>query len=328
MLFCVGAATAYPCTPLADIDIPPPALNPDDDEQPARPGTDPPEFPPGAVVTAHGRRFDSRAATPITLRWGSLGPVIATVPINVDGSWTVTFRLPEGIPDGRYVIYAEAFDADGELIEGLPAREFIQVVSPQTAGTSADPAAPHRQVRAGAAGATVVQTPAAPPRKRTATRPAAGRGATAPTSRATAPKKIPVAPLPPHPVAPPIVAAPLTSTAPTAHVHRVAPGAAIESAPLERVAPGPRVESAPLPRAGTAGEAPFVPVATVSDDGRPTWLLLVLGAVGILFLGAAAGGLVIARRWPPVSPTDPIEAELQEIIGEQRVREEESVRHR
>lgn len=322
MLFCITAAAAYPCTPLAEIDIPPPALNPDDDEQPARPGTDAPEFPPGAVVTANGTRFDSGAATPITLRWGSLGPVIATVPINIDGSWTVKFRLPEGIPDGRYVIYAEAFDANGELIEGLPARRSIEVFSPRIAEASGDPVAPRRTVRA--PGATIVQTPASQPKKRAATRSAGKPGTVTRTAPAAAPKKIPVAPLPLRAVAPPIVAAPPTSTGPIAHVHRVAPGAAVESAPLEKVAPGPRVESAPLPDAATPGAAPALPVvATEEDNRRPTWLLLVLGAVGILFLGAAAGGLVIARRWPPVSPTDPVEAELQEIISEQRVREEE-----
>ena len=96
-----AAPAAYPCTPLADIElVPPPALNPDDEGDPAEPGGNPPSFPPGAVVTANGVRFDPSAVTPIRLRWGSTGPVIAEVLSQEDGSGTTPFRLPADIPDG------------------------------------------------------------------------------------------------------------------------------------------------------------------------------------------------------------------------------------
>ena len=313
-----AAPAAYPCTSLADIDlVPAPALNPDDEDEPATPGGEPPAFPPGAVVTAHGTRFDPAAVTPITLRWGSTGPAIAQVPINEDGSWRVTFQLPLGIPDGQYVIYAEAFAADGQMIEGLPARQFLQVVTPRPNDPSPGVSPPVTPPQA--------ETPAASPRSDA--RPRAKRAAaphrhasTPKASTVAKPKTIPVAPLPPRPVAP--VA---TSTV-KPHSH-ASSAPAIESAPLERAhAPAPRIESAPLPPRAAPGQSPAIPVATAdSSDGTP-WLVFVIGALGILLLGAAGGGLVIARRWPPAPPTDPVEAELQELIAERRARAEDSVR--
>ena len=314
-LFLAAAPAAYTCTPLADIDIPPPALNPDEEDDPARLGGEPPAFPPGAVATVNGVRFDAGAATPITLRWGSTGPAIAQAPIGIDGTWTVTFQLPADIPDGTYVIYAEAFAADGSLIEGLPAREFIRVLAPAVvqppapvSPPAASPPAPPAATRPATRPKQVKQKPqtraVAVPRPKHAT--------TVQTAPVT-PRTIPVAPLPPGPVALPLIPAPADGSSSVTHVHRFAPA--------------PRVESAPLPKVAAPGESPaLAAVSAEAEPGTSQWLILALGGLGLLLIGAAGGGFVLARRWPPVPPTDVVEAELQELIAEQRVHTEEIVR--
>jgi hypothetical protein len=55
---------------------------------------------------------------------------------------------------------------------------------------------------------------------------------------------------------------------------------------------------------------------------RYQWWDLLAAAAGVfLLLGAAGGGLFLIRRRKPIGRYDPIEAELQEIIAEERARE-------
>ena len=68
-------------------------------------------------------------------------------------------------------------------------------------------------------------------------------------------------------------------------------------------------------------------MAAAAEEGL-RWYVLALGALGFLLLGAAASGLVVARRRPPLPPDERLEAELQEMIAEQRARQIEPAERR
>ena len=86
------------------------------------------------------------------------------------------------------------------------------------------------------------------------------------------------------------------------------------------------MDSAPLapPVEPGAGRPLAVAVAKPEPAPFPAYVLLI-GAAGVLLIGFAFGGFVLARRWPPVDPTDPVEAELQELIAEERVEQQRRV---
>ena len=206
------------------------------------------------------------------------------------------------------------------MIVGLPARQLFTVVSPRPVDPTPD-GSPVGAQRDG--GAPAEHARSEKPRAR-----ATQAGATpAKPARAAVPPPVRVAPMPPRRVASPLVVAE-TQGGTVPHTH-VTPSLRPDSAPLERVeAPAPRVESAPLPPRTAPGTSPSVPVVTAQREEESPWIVYAVAAFGILLLGAAGGGLLLARRWPPVAPTDPVEAELQEMISERRAREEEPIRDR
>lgn len=250
---------------------------------------DKPAYTPGETVTATGRGFAPSAATPVTVTWGANGPVIGQAPIAADGMWELSFTVPARASAGTYVIYAVAYDAAGAVIDGLPARVQFPVEAP---------AAPPVVVP--------VAPPAAPPQ-------------THPVAHARTAPKPSAAPAPPAPVA--------RSAAPLPQAAITAPAGPSRTSVI-RVPAVPRVVHVPLTRTTAPGLAAPLPVAVTATQGHGTpWLLLAVGALGFLLLGAGSGGLVAARRRPPTLPTDSVEAELQELLGEELARQSE-VSHR
>ena len=240
-----------------------------------RPGpTGPIYFLPRDTATVTGHLFDPTAATPVTLSWGADGPVIGQATIDSQGGWTLTFVIPADTQRGTYILYAVAYGADGQVINGLPARVALPVGAPQTS--------PPRSTRPPA------------PAKQPATRP---RTHVAPTPSAPAERTI--APIPPTAVT--------TQTGPP-------------RTKVVRYGEQPRLIPVALPATPAAGHAPSLPVAAPAHRGTP-WYVLALGALGLVVLGAAAGGLVVSRRAPPNGPPDALDAELQEMIAEERARQ-------
>jgi hypothetical protein len=258
-----AAAAAYACTPQAYMDL--------SGGVPSPKGA--PSFPPGSTVTVNGHLFDPAAATPVTLRWGANGPAIGQAAISSEGTWTLTFTIPADTAQGTYVLYAEAFDANGSIITGLPARVALPVGLPP------------------------IPAPQRPAPKVTPTV----------TPRAATPRAAPTPSAPATKVVTPVAPSALTVEAGPPRTNVVRYGAA------------PLLAATPLPPAATPGAAPSLPVVTAAAHPSSTpWYALALGAAALLVLGAAAGGLVASRRRPPTVPPDHVEAELQEILSEQR----------
>ena len=322
MLFLLAAAAAYACTPDADIK----AYVPGSDGQ-ATPVSTSHLFRPGDRILLRGRGFDPQAATPVRLRFGgATAPVFAEAPIQDHGGWELTFRLPNGLRTGTYTIFAEAFasvpgggvDADrATMIDGLPARFQLSIVgeaAPQQpgAGTGTDPSRPR---------------PASRPRENRTPRPRTS--APLPRTETSEPGP-PSAPAPARSLPTPPVAEPVTPAIVTAAVPSPAPpGDGPSRTSTRSYAPAPLLERLPLPAAAQPPPAAPLPVAVAAaaEEGL-RWYVLALGALGFLLLGAAASGLVVARRRPPLPPDERLEAELQEMIAEQRARQIEPAERR
>jgi len=312
VIFAIAASPAYPCTPDADIILRP---APEEEQAPAEPDALGKPYKAGDTVVASGRGFDPGAVTPVWLRFGGAdAPVFAKAPILADGTWEVTFRIPAGLKAGTYVLYAEAFatqpsgvdGARGQMINGLPARELVAIGEVSAASP---PPAPS------------TRSPGEPAPARTARKPEkvkTPRVAGSPTTSRPEPSASPiVTPMPPARVAPAIaqpVAAPVTPVVVDAEPSRTH---------TVRFAPAPIALRIELPRVAAPARAPELPIAaaTQTDAAALSWLVLVVGAFGFLLLGASAGGLVLVGRRPPVDPTDSLEAELQEMIAEERTRQ-------
>ena len=340
-----SAGAAWTCTPKAEIRLLPPGF---DENQPLPTNPKNPNegpllvgwFRPGELVAVLGLRQPAlaNAVGPLTLRWGSWyqnGPIIAQVPIREDTTWEVRFRLPETMQDGTYLLSAVARDTNGDII-GNPGTFTLPVSSKPRESPAEQPKAeqpaPSQPVEQPQREAIVVSpaelpaplepvsergfTPGGAPveRRKVEPRPAT-KTAREPAREPAAPRaqRIRVAPRPP---------APLTRTVVPLARDQVALPHAHEASGAVRFAPAPGIVSAPLPELTAPGAVSGAPVARPDEEAeRFTWVVYLLGGLGLLLLGTAAGGFVVARRWPPVAPTDPVEAELQELIAEQRVRD-------
>jgi hypothetical protein len=249
-------------------------------------------YQPGDPVTVTGNQFKPEAATPATVRLS--GSVVAETPIRSDGSWTASFRLPAELAAGAYVVSAEARESDGQFVEGLPARIALPVVAPS----------PAREPSGGAG----------------------DRGAPEAASRE--------APSIPQPVSAEIAPVPDDLLARSSEATRTN---------LVTYQPEPRLERVSVTdtaRPGTADR--LTAVLTSVDEGGVPWYALALAAAGLLLAGGAAGALVASRRPIPltagaakkdtrpaepgseidaVTRSDPLEAELQELLTEERARE-------
>jgi len=117
-----------------------------------------------------------------------------------------------------------------------------------------------------------------------------------------------------------------TTSQSTAKASRPATKPAV-ARPSHAVRPEPRwsrslVDAHPVESAS----AVYVEAAPITTRGTPApseipWYPLVLAALGLLVVGGGAAGLVRARRRRSDEPDDLIEAELQEIIAEERAKQ-------
>lgn len=254
-----------------------------------------PFFLPGAAVTVHGQFLNGDLAVPtepVTVTLGDDGPTVGQQQLDFEGKWTLTFTLPVAIPLGTYALDATVVDGGGMLIartalnvgEPAPGAPAESKASPQPAGALSDDSL--RVVPASTPPAAPAESPA--PRV-VETRTARAARAPVPVARAA------------RPVARTLVLTPR---------------------PRQRLRPGP----APVPSAVAKPEPrlqPFpVPTPQAGKSGAPehrTWSTLA-ALLLVLLLGGAGGWLVASRRRPD-DPYDPIEAELQEIIAEERAKE-------
>lgn len=300
-----GAALAWACTPQAYMDLSGPGSSGGDTNTPSDPGKRP--ILPGDEVTVTGHLF--RATTPserttVKLRWGLRGPLIAEIPTDAEGSWSHTFTTAAGLAHGSYVLAAYAPGTPEASEAGIRARLTL-TLGPRPAREASD---------------------------RSGTGPASERPAGTQAPDRSGGKQAPEpADEQPAPVEADKAAGESSAAAPAEADTTPAPARADRARPAP--AP-PRASRVPQPRVATPGSSPALTATAVPDETPEiAWPLFVLGALGILLVGGAAGGLVVARRWAPrpVDPVgaepderrpgaDPVEAELQEIIAEQSAR--------
>lgn len=141
LLGALGASGAAACTPLAHLLL------------------DQRSYEPGDRVTVTGNQFKPDAATPVRVTLN--GGVVGETSIQTDGSWTLSFSLSNELAAGMYVVSAEAREADGRLVEGLPAKITLPVVVPSEGGGQGAPAT-DRQPDEGGAVPQPVSTEVAP----------------------------------------------------------------------------------------------------------------------------------------------------------------------
>ena len=274
-------------------------------------------FGPGDTVTVSGFLFDPAAATPVRLSWGPNGAVIAEAAVSAAGTCEVTFPIAAETAIGSYLLYAIAYAADGSVINGLPARVLLPVKAP---------AAPTEEPQPQPQTPGVTDEPAPVPE------------ATKEPRAETDERNVPQAAAPSAPVAP-AAGTPATQQATPVPETAIATDRPARTNVI-RFAPAPRLVDAPLPPVATPAAAPALPVLDEAADSALPWWLIALGALGLLLLGGAAGALVRGRELPPEpradtsadTSADTLEAELQELIAEERARRskpvDEPVEHR
>lgn len=283
------------------------------------PGGAPPSYLPGDRMTTSGYVVETeKAAGPVTVRWGSTdGPAMAQGAIDSAGHFKgLSFSVPAGAARGTGVIYLEALDRSGQAMPGFPLALRIHVGPPvvparEPATTLGSAPRPKRSERPRAKHA-----PAPAPNRPTSAQPAVDR----PAPQANAQTRAPVRP----------EAKRAHDQAPAASGRARRPPARLSHrAPARLNSRGDRTSS-PRPR--------LVRIRPAADSQFPLELLLALAFSSVA--GLAAVGVWARRRHPgdPAmqvaaspgpAPTEPsadarkdrmVEAELQEIIAEERAR--------
>lgn len=97
---------------------------------------------PGDAVTIDGKSFrvPPGNTTGVQVRWKTPdGPILATVMPDVNGSFSASFKVPDG-PPGYYVIAAYLKDATGQDVEGTPGRALFEVQGAVAPPVTAAPA--------------------------------------------------------------------------------------------------------------------------------------------------------------------------------------------
>ena len=294
-------------------------------DRPNGPGGTPPSYLPGGNIATSGYVNDTRfAGGQVKIRWGTAdGPEMASGQTDSQGHWRgVTFQIPAEAEHGTYRIYAEALDHDGRTLTGFPIPLEIRVgpplpqttertvrpreQEPERARRSRDRSqeAPTRSLEAAAPSTAV------PPSSHGLALPA-GHGSRASTTDEEATSASPAARA--RRVARPSIASVL-------HGSGSAPGRAAPSAraAADRAAPrGGSDGTMGLPAAILAGLA----LAVAAGGGAWTWRTRRAGPGA----GAPAASPTPPDRGPAppesgaVSDEDRlVEAELQEMIAEQR----------
>jgi len=79
-------------------------------------------------------------STGVQIRWKTPdGPLLAQVVPDVNGSFSATFKVPDG-PPGYYVIAAVLKDATGQDVPSTPGRALFEVQGPAPTPVTAAPA--------------------------------------------------------------------------------------------------------------------------------------------------------------------------------------------
>lgn len=283
----------------------------------------PPSYLPGETVTASGYLTDAKAnaAPSVKVRWGSPeGAVLGEVALDSEGNYKgLTFAIPEETPRRIHTLYLEARDPEGNLLPGLPIPARLRVGPPPAPPTAAPkrPAAVPVKVEKRSQRPSASPSPQSPqpqalplpqPRAGATTEPVSGRRSVG-------------------------VVAPRSDRAATPSSQRG------ERPPDSRLAqPGESTDTVVVPRTLDAAGSTDVEPA----DGRAIkashWKAGLAGLLGLFLIVAIflrrRAVRVVARRpldpppaavsapEPEPSPTDDsIEAELQEMISEERARE-------
>ncbi len=273
----------------------------------------PPSYLPGETVTASGYLTDAKAnaAPSVKVRWGSPeGAVLGEAALDSEGNYKgLTFEIPEETPRKVHTLYLEARDPEGNLLPGLPIPARLRVGPPPAPATVApqERAAPTVKVQERSERPPASRS-AQPPKPQASLQPRATTNRDAVSARSRGAAK------------------------PTTRSHADRP------AERRRVGQGGSdtvVAPRPLDATGGQAAAPLTDSRAIQPNGWKTGLAGLLGLVLLVALFLRRRAVRVAERGPldtpvaPVSPPepkvsptgDPIEAELQEMISEERARE-------
>ena len=277
---------------------------------------DRPSYAPGspAVITGYASGPQSETATRVTLTWGDGGPLLGEASIAPDQSFSFSFTVAADMRPGNHAIYARAFNGAGEMISPLPGSVLLTVNAPANPGakpTETPAATPQPKPVEAKAEPRATSKDAPAPQSQPA--PAAPQAAPAAVATpATVPEERTTSTPVPAPAAVRARLTPRTVAPPVARVQEPSPASQLEASPL--------VESTEERTAPAAG-----------DSSSTALVLLLALAVLALALGGVAARLVLTRRTSDArrsssAPTatadasDAVEAELQEMIAEERAR--------
>jgi hypothetical protein len=301
----VAAAVAWACTPEANIN-----------------GGNLGSAPPGGTISGWGSQFEPGA--PVTVTWSETGRVVFQGHANSNGAVPISFAIPQGTPAGDNTVVAETTTRDGDT---FTPRAYFRVTPP--ARSSPTSGAGQTSAQTGTRGTTNA------PAVGGGSRPAGpGPGGRSPGSGGGN-----------HPVGPgsgggsPGSAGtvfqgltPVTRSAASSVQHKLPAGLPTRTA-LVSYAPAHELQRVKLTRPAARAAVRPLPVlaygARSAGAGFP-WLAVALGGLGLLLVAGGGGGLVLSRRAPSRPPEDParvaaMEAELQELIAEERSRKREPI---
>lgn len=237
-----------------------------------------------------------------TVTWGADGPVLGQAPIAADGTWSVTFRVPEGIPFATYLLDAAVLDANGAVVNGLLARAAVAVGPPPAPSPAAPVAAPVDPV-AGDEPPEALHAPPTDALMATST-PAAAR--TEPIVRHASPPASPRVSAPEQPAATPAPSpgeqAGVAARARPVAQKQVRARRAQEAGTPPIVAPLLRADASLSPRRAAA-------------PGRSHTAWWLFAALLLLVGGGSAAAGVAAHRRRPGPPVDAVELELQALLA-------------
>lgn len=137
------------------------------------------QYAPGSSVSVAGSFF--RGDANITVSIDRIGS--STVRTAANGSFKTTFAIPADAASGGYTVSAIGYEANGDVINGLPARASFSVAAPQTAPpqTSAPSTPPASSPQASQPAAPTAQPAVGQP-----SAPQASRPTRAPSTNASA----------------------------------------------------------------------------------------------------------------------------------------------
>lgn len=146
---------------------------------------------PACSMTASGSNYPAGSTLTLSLEPGGQ---VGSVTVPASGSFSMSFTAPSGA--GSYVVLLQGFDADGNYVQGTPARQSFSVVAPPPqpvqqpdSGPAADATPSQSESPAPSASAPAQSdAPATPPRASTpgsATPSTSGRNSERPAARNT-----------------------------------------------------------------------------------------------------------------------------------------------